>query len=553
MAQNDKFILQKTFGANMSASAQRRPQKRRFETQGNPIPGQHYLVENRHVVNQDGVPIRQLVDHGRYFTIFAPRQMGKTTFFVEFARELSQDPLYAPILLSFQIVNDFDTPKFYGYLQQDFAPQLVKRLEDVKCDKTKEVSALCQQIKITDHESFQFFFAELNKIFQRKKIVIFIDEFDGIPEHELANFLDTLRDMYLANKRAPTYLLHSISLVGVRNIAQLNISGRISPFNIADQVRIPPFMLAEIENLYGQYTDETGQAFTPEACRRIHAETGGQPFLCNRLGQILTNNVKPETVDPITETDVEKALKILHYEDNAHFANIVDKARQYRNTLARIVLAGDVSYNPRQEDLAFLEQFGLIKSGPQEMAQVANPIYHRIFLDVFELEKAQQQIRPEFALADYLRPDGSLDMAAVLNAFTDFIKRLGVNLFEAFPGAPREVIGQYLLLAYVDLIVAASNGDSNAEVLTGNGYADIKLLFRGQKFCLEMKMWGGPAAFEQQDKQQILDYVTSEGLNEGYLVYFDNRQRPTRILESPFFEHDGNRIYVFQVPITGRR
>jgi hypothetical protein len=95
----------------MSTATQRRPQKRDFETQGIPVPGQHYLVENRHIVNQKGIPIRQLVDQGRYFTIFAPRQMGKTTFFAEFARNLKQDPLYAPILLSFQIVKTFDTAR----------------------------------------------------------------------------------------------------------------------------------------------------------------------------------------------------------------------------------------------------------------------------------------------------------------------------------------------------------------------------------------------------------------------------------------------------------
>ena len=68
----------------MSTATQRRPQKRDFETQGIPVPGQDYLVENRHIVNQKGIPIRQLVDQGRYFTIFAPRQIGKTTFFAEF-------------------------------------------------------------------------------------------------------------------------------------------------------------------------------------------------------------------------------------------------------------------------------------------------------------------------------------------------------------------------------------------------------------------------------------------------------------------------------------
>jgi hypothetical protein len=50
-----------------------------------------------------------------------------------------------------------------------------------------------------------------------------------------------------------------------------------------------------------------------------------------------------------------------------------------------------------------------------------------------------------------------------------------------------------------------------------------------------------------------VDYVTSEGLNEGYLVYFDNRQQPAAITTSPYFEQEGKRIYVFQVPIAARR
>jgi len=537
----------------MNPSTKRRPQKRRFETQGNPIPSQHYLVENRHIVNQDGVPIEQLIGQGRYFTIFAPRQMGKTTFFVEFSRELAKNPLYAPIFLSFQTVKDFDTPRFYRTIQREFAPQLQTRLEKVNYAGAGEAAAFCRQYVMVDDESLQLFFAGLHKIIPEKKIVVFIDEFDGIPEHELGKFLNALREMYLSNKRATTFSLHSIGLVGIRNFAQLNITGTISPFNIADQVRIPPFTLAEIENLYGQFTAETGQPFTPEACRRVQEETGGQPFLCNRLGQILTNDVKPGVVDPIDEPDVQKALKILHYENNAHFANIVDKARRYHQTLARLVLTGDVNYNVRREDVAELDLFGLIKAGPQGVAQAANPIYQRIFLDVFELDKTQQNIRPEFVVADYILDDGRLDMVAVLNSFSAFIQRLGVNLFAIFPGAPQEAIGQYLLLAYVDLIVKSANGDSNAEVLTGNGYADIKLLYRGQKFCLEMKMWQGPAAFAQQDKKQITDYAASEGLNEGYLVYFDNRQKPSPIIDTPYVEQDGKQVYVFQVPIAGRR
>jgi len=366
----------------MSTSNQRRPQKRRFETQGNPIPGQHYLVENRHIVNQDGVPIEQLIGNGRYFTIFAPRQMGKTTFFVEFARELRRNPLYVPILLSFQIAKSFDSLRLYEMIQRDMTSQLLQRLQEVKYDKTSEVSTFCQQARMVDQVSFQLFFTQLDKIIQRKKIVIFIDAFDDIPEKELGDFLNTVREIYLTNKRLQAYSLYSLGLAGIRNITRLNISGIVSPFNIAEQVLIP-------------------------------------------------------------------------------LANIVDQARHYRQTLARIVLTGNVKHNLRYEEIADLDLFGLIKAGPQGVAQPANPIYQRIFLDVFELDKTQQNIRPEFVVADYILDDGQLDMVAVLHSFSAFIQRLGVNLFAIFPGAPQEAIGQYLLLAYVDLIVKSTNGDSN--------------------------------------------------------------------------------------------
>ena len=46
--------------------------------------------------------------------------------------------------------------------------------------------------------------------------------------------------------------------------------------------------MEEVRELLGQYTDEVGQAFTPEVIASIHKQTAGQPVLVNRLAQILT-------------------------------------------------------------------------------------------------------------------------------------------------------------------------------------------------------------------------------------------------------------------------
>ena len=92
-------------------------------------------------------------------------------------------------------------------------------------------------------------------------------------------------------------------IVGVKNITQLDYDSSVSPFNIQDEFKLPNFTLEEIHELFGQYTAEVGQAFAPEVIDSIHKQTAGQPFLVNRFGQILTEELeipKTETITPCT-------------------------------------------------------------------------------------------------------------------------------------------------------------------------------------------------------------------------------------------------------------
>jgi len=57
--------------------------KRFFEKSGAVDPEASYYVPFDNVVNSDNQDIKTMIDRGRYFSIFAPRQSGKTTFFKE--------------------------------------------------------------------------------------------------------------------------------------------------------------------------------------------------------------------------------------------------------------------------------------------------------------------------------------------------------------------------------------------------------------------------------------------------------------------------------------
>jgi hypothetical protein len=353
--------------------------KRTFEKSGLVIPDQSFHVYLDNVTNTDNEDIRTMIDKGRYFTIFAPRQSGKTTFFYNFCRSLESDPLYIPILLSFQTCQNLSGTEFYENIHTNIKEQTTDRLKKLNCNELDDVIKCFSDFMITNHNSFYKLFKNLNNIIHQKKIIIFIDEFDGIPLSELENFLMVLRDLYQNYKHTQKKALYSIGLVGIRNIAKLVVGG-VSPFNIADQVNLPMFSFTNVKNLYEQYTQETNQPFSDEAIQQIYEQTCGQPWLVNRLGTILTVNIKPNTTDIILPEDVDIAINRLLMENNAHFDNLYEKALLYKESFLNIYHQ-DIDYDPNDMGQAFLKQYGLLKE-MNGKAMIANPVYKKRFATI---------------------------------------------------------------------------------------------------------------------------------------------------------------------------
>jgi hypothetical protein len=80
--------------------------RRFFEDSGTVNPEEAYYVPLDNVTNRKKQDIQTMIDLGRYFSIFAPRQSGKTTFFEEICAHLHNDPTYVAIILSFDQYTD---------------------------------------------------------------------------------------------------------------------------------------------------------------------------------------------------------------------------------------------------------------------------------------------------------------------------------------------------------------------------------------------------------------------------------------------------------------
>ena len=223
---------------------------RRFGTQGRLYPEDNYLVPRTAEVANF---IRR-VKEGKYIVLFAPRQTGKTTFFQLALAELAAtDPTYFPIHLNFEVYEGCAPTEFYGGLAEDIPEKIVDVFQKRGETLPEAFTQFLENAQFTNHLSLRRFFRQLAELLKHQRVVLIIDEFDAIPRGAVTGFLRVLRDIYLSGKtRCP----HSVGIVGVKNITQLDYDRSISPFNIQDEFHLPNFTHKQVSDLLAQYTDE---------------------------------------------------------------------------------------------------------------------------------------------------------------------------------------------------------------------------------------------------------------------------------------------------------
>ena len=204
---------------------------RRFGTQGPVHPQRNYVV-GRAAELADFI---RRVKEGRYIVIFAPRQTGKTTFFQRALDVFTEESTYFPISLNFEEYEDCTLSVFYSGLHEDICEEIENVFAQRGDIVSEGLAEFLENAEITDHLSMGRFFRRFPRFLGDQLVVLIIDEFDGIPNEAVKGFLHSLRRIYVSNpiSRCP----HSIGIVGVKSITQLNYDRSISPFNIQDESR----------------------------------------------------------------------------------------------------------------------------------------------------------------------------------------------------------------------------------------------------------------------------------------------------------------------------
>ena len=175
---------------------------RRFSTEGRVDPAQHYFVPR----TKEVVDFINRVRAGKYIVLFAPRQTGKTTFFrrvIDVLNEVQKtesevetfqqtpvssaaEAVYLPIRLDFQVCRNLSVLEFYTYVSKGIQSQL----ESVSREREHipSLSQFLETFQLTNHISMIDVFRDLQALLHNQRLVLMIDEFDGIPQSALSDF-----------------------------------------------------------------------------------------------------------------------------------------------------------------------------------------------------------------------------------------------------------------------------------------------------------------------------------------------------------------------------
>ena len=124
-------------------------------------------------------------------------------------------------------------------------------------------------------------------------------------------------------------------------------------------------------------------------------------------------------------------------------------------------------------------------------------------------------------------PDGKLDMPALLDAFLQWWRENSEVLYETEQAPFREAAAYLALMGFLQKVVNGG-GRVNREYAAARGRVDLVVEYAGERFVLELKRippeHRTAAAVEAEGVTQLAGYLDTLGMDEGWLILFDQRK-----------------------------
>lgn len=497
--------------------------KRYFNTSGPNVLYQHYTLMRPDLVAKGMEAVRG----SRYFTIWAPRQTGKSTYFQLLAMQLRATG-YKVLMISVEAYQNASEP----YVLRRIKEQLEKQTQlHINPGSIAELEG--EFAKIVD-----------------EKLVLIVDEIEGLNPDLFGQFLHSIRQLYHSRL---DHCLKSVILVGVSNIVGI-VEDHASPFNIADSLSIPYFTREETFELLHQHEEETGQLFEEEVKAKISEITANQPGLVNGFAYQLVERNQGEariTFEAYKAVEDWYLTKVI----DKNIANVLKYAKRHRAFVERLLYTEDeIRFDIDREAIKILHTNGLITDDPNGYVIFWVPLYKkRLYKAFYPYTNGEKQyffnrVENFFDLVK----GGKIDFDFLIQNYKDYVKRRSFKAFrEKDPETNaylslKEAALKYSFETYISLFLERIEARSYIEVDAGLGRSDLLINYQNQEYVIETKIYRESYQV-QQGLKQLAYYCKSLKIPEGLYLIFASNTVPVKGISEGIQVIDGVKIMIYIV------
>ncbi len=477
--------------------------------------------------------VRKLIDGQQYFTLYGPRQTGKTTCLYALMEQLNRQGNYTALTVNIQTAaNGRDTHEAMRMIAAAVYRQATLNLQEPEWPM--EMSE--QNTRFDNLQDYLSDWARHN----RKPIVLMLDEVDALND---AYFLALTRQIRSGFEGRPRGFPQSVALVGLRDVQDYeghkqatrpDAPGMDTPFNVnSGAVRLGWFSAEEMDEFLSQHADATGQEFPDVLCEHLFDLTQGQPWMINALANLIVSDILGnDYYVKITEQHLHKALHLLLERRETHIDNLLKKLREppVKLVIESIINGEAPDFAQFKDALAYVRSQGIVT--PKPPIRFANPIYQTLAL------KTMSSVFLESLPTDLVNIESywlsnSIDMNNCLEEFQRFYRRFAQSWIERYEF---KQAGQHLLFIAFLLRLTQEQAEFEWDMAIGNGRCCITMNYQGQRNAFVLKLQQDNYSREE-GIQQTARYLKHMNLMQGYLLLFNTDGMERLYREELEYEH----------------
>jgi hypothetical protein len=460
---------------------------RKFHSYGPVDIEDHFCVERQELIQKC---TNQLIGNqkkgGHYFTIWAPRQTGKTWLIRQSAQQIKN--LYAD---SFVVGNI--SMQGYGLTKNDdpesiFFEYFIKEFSNALDLNKKDINSWTQWAEVFEKSSDIL----------TKPLILFIDEFDKLPHDIIDKVVSLFRHMYLSRD---SFMLHGLALIGVRAVLGVD-SKKGSPFNVQRSIHIPNLTRSEVCKMFDDYQSESNQKIESHVIDSLYEKTNGQPGLVGWFGELLTEKYNSNS-DKIIDINLwnEVYSSACDIEHNNTVQNIIIKGKtEYKEYVFRLYNQSDIRFTFDTNWCNYMYMHGLItyekirdENKYKNICRFSSPfiqerLYNALVIDMRDSQDDRILALEPLDLLEDVFVTPNFNIPALLKRYKDYLKRLKDHGENPWANQPRrksdlhltEAVGHFHLYHWLTMALR-KRCTISPEFPTGNGKVDLHLSCQGKK------------------------------------------------------------------------